>query len=150
METVISRHNGKDNHKYRGYGTITFAAPIETDGERVNMAIVVKQTKRNRHKVHRVLATNREVVVLPKKANAESTNTGDIAQRAYLRGEDTPAINSASENNVAETTPDVKSSFSGSKNKDRFSLKGKTGAAKQMETQKAKTLGSWKCWTRRR
>ena len=35
------------DHKYRGFPTITFAAPVEINGMRGNMAVVVKQESRS-------------------------------------------------------------------------------------------------------
>ena len=48
--TEIDRHN---NHKNRGYNTITFAAPVEINGVRGNMAVTIKET--NKYKMHRIL-----------------------------------------------------------------------------------------------
>lgn len=49
---IISEHN---NHKLRGFNTITFAAPVEIGSMRGNMAVVVKQIGRNLYKTHRIL-----------------------------------------------------------------------------------------------
>ena len=42
-------------HKGRGYDTVTFAAPVTINGITGNMAVVVKKTKGNRYKTHRIL-----------------------------------------------------------------------------------------------
>ena len=42
-------------HKSRGHDTVTFAAPVELNGVRGNMAVVVKQTSDNFYKTHRIL-----------------------------------------------------------------------------------------------
>ena len=72
----IGRH---ENHKGREYGTITIAAPIEINGERANMAVVVKQTKGNRYKVHRVLIPEGGTFKMPDIKNAEPTTGGGLA-----------------------------------------------------------------------
>ena len=43
------------NHKGRGYQTVTFAAPIEIDGVRGNMAVVVRIEGKNYYKLHKVI-----------------------------------------------------------------------------------------------
>ena len=43
------------NHKDRSLDTITFAAPVELNGKRGNMAVVVKIAGRNLYKTHRIL-----------------------------------------------------------------------------------------------
>jgi len=43
------------NHKDRNLDTITFAAPVELNGNRGNMAVVVKIAGRNLYKTHRIL-----------------------------------------------------------------------------------------------
>lgn len=49
------RTRGHENHKGRSFDTVTFAAPVEINGVRGNMAVVVKQIKRNLYKTHRIL-----------------------------------------------------------------------------------------------
>ena len=43
------------NHKDRSLDTITFAAPVELNGKRGNMAVVVKVAGRKFYKAHRIL-----------------------------------------------------------------------------------------------
>ena len=43
------------NHKDRRLDTITFAAPVELNGKRGNMAVIVKSAGRNIYKTHRIL-----------------------------------------------------------------------------------------------
>lgn len=99
---------GHGNHKNRGYETITFAAPVELNGKRGNMAVVVKETKGHRYKVHRVLTPDGKPFELPEKANAEFTSAGGITEAAKASGVVTPAINSASAYTVPQTTSPVK------------------------------------------
>lgn len=44
-----------DSHKYRGFATFTFAAPVEINGVRGNMAAVVTETTDKFYKTHRIL-----------------------------------------------------------------------------------------------
>ena len=43
------------NHKDRSLDTITFAAPVELNGKRGNMAVVIKVAGRKIYKAHRIL-----------------------------------------------------------------------------------------------
>ena len=43
------------NHKNRSLKTITFAAPVEINSFRGNVAVVVKSADKNRYKAHRIL-----------------------------------------------------------------------------------------------
>ena len=61
-------------HKGREYDTTTFAAPIEINGHRGNMAVVVRQEDRNYYKVHRLLLPDGSQFVFNEKR--------DIAERA--------------------------------------------------------------------
>jgi len=49
---VIGFHK---NHKDRGLDTITFAAPVELNNKRGNMAVVIKIAGRNIYKTHSIL-----------------------------------------------------------------------------------------------
>lgn len=88
------------NHKGRGYGTITFAAPVEINGVRGNMAVVVRQTKGQRYDVHRILMPDGSAFVFQEKANAVSTTVGGITEAASSSGGTTPTINTASEDSI--------------------------------------------------
>ena len=61
-------------HKGRDYDTITFAAPVEINGVRGNMAVVVRSEGKNYYKVHRL--------VLPDGSQFSFNKKGDIAERA--------------------------------------------------------------------
>ena len=66
---VIGNHL---NHKERGYGTITFSAPVEINGTRVDMAVVVRMEGKNYYKLHRVLMPDGRVYIDKKRSNAET------------------------------------------------------------------------------
>ena len=89
--------DGHDGHKGRNYDTVTFEAPVEINGKRGNMAVVVKKTKGNRYKVHRILTPVGETFILPEMANAEVNTVGAVTNNSQLLRGSAPAINSASE-----------------------------------------------------
>lgn len=65
---IVGQHA---SHKYRGFPTITFAAPVEINGVRGNMAVVVKQESKNVYKTHRILMPDGSAFEY--KENAEPT-----------------------------------------------------------------------------
>jgi len=52
------------NHKDRSLDTVTFAAPVELNGKRGNMAVVVKIAGRNLYKTHRILTPEGKLFLL--------------------------------------------------------------------------------------
>ena len=92
------------NHKGRGYGTVTYAAPVEINGVRGNMAVVVRQTNGNRYDVHRIVMPDGAAFEFKKKANAVPTSAGGITDIAKASGEVDPAINTASKRSIRQTT----------------------------------------------
>lgn len=96
-------------HKGRGYGTVTIAAPIMINGKRGNMAVVVRQTDSNYYKVHRVLTPNGSVFQITDTViEAEPTPAGESPQNGSLA---TP-ISSASTHNIPENAQHVNSKMS--------------------------------------
>ncbi len=92
------------NHKGRGYGTVTYAAPVEINGVRGNMAVVVRQTNGNRYDVHRIVMPDGAAFEFKKKANAVPTSAGGITDIAKASGGVDPAINTASKRSIRQTT----------------------------------------------
>lgn len=60
-------------HKGRGYDTVTFAAPVTINGITGNMAVVVKKTKGNRYKTHRILMPDGSAFLYQDIKRAEAT-----------------------------------------------------------------------------
>lgn len=60
----IGRHS---NHKGRQYNTVTFAAPVEINGYRGNMAVTVREESKNYYKVHRILTPDGSVFEIQNK-----------------------------------------------------------------------------------
>jgi len=52
------------NHKDRSLDTISFAAPVELNGKRGNMAVVVKIAGRSIYKTHRILTPEGKIFLL--------------------------------------------------------------------------------------
>lgn len=115
LKNVLKRGieiDGHDKHKGRNYDTVTFAAPVEINGKRGNMAVVVKRTKGNRYKVHRILTPEEETFVMPEMANAEMNTVGAVTNDSQSLGGSAPAITTASTESVAENGLPVKEQFS--------------------------------------
>lgn len=115
LQNVLKRGieiGGHDDHKGRNYDTVTIAAPIEINGERGNMAVVVKRTKGNRYKVHRILTPKGETFMLPEMANAEMNTVGAFTNGSQSLGGSAPAINSASGSIISKDVDGVNTRFS--------------------------------------
>ncbi|MCL2820585.1 MAG: hypothetical protein FWD38_07110, partial [Oscillospiraceae bacterium] len=63
---IIGYHT---NHKDRSLDTISFAAPVELNGKRGNMAVVVKIAGRNIYKTHRILTPEGKIFLLDDSAD---------------------------------------------------------------------------------
>lgn len=134
--------NERSNHKDRGYDTITLAAPIVLNGERANMGVLIKKTKGNKYKVHRILTPDGEVFVLPEMADAEPTMPVVSPKLPSLReGRLEPSalrqkhkIN-ASNHSVAEKSGEVKRQFSFGDNAEKIATdsNGKELSEKQQQ-----------------
>ncbi len=74
------------NHKLRGKHTITFAAPVELNGVRGNMAVVVNM-RNNRYKVHRILMPDGSGFTYENKKDVEPTGSG-ITRSNASKGSD--------------------------------------------------------------
>lgn len=105
--------SGHDNHKNRGYSSITFAAPIEINGIRGNMAVIVKQTGKNKYHTHRVLMPDGSAFIFQKET-AEAT-PGRMT--AVSDGESLP-ITSAINTNIAQDASGVNSEYMQKSEKD--------------------------------
>lgn len=104
--------SGHENHKGRNYETVTIAAPVEINGIRGNMAVVVKQTKGNRYKVHRILTPDGKIFMMLQKANAEMNTVGAVTNGSQSLGGRTPAINSAFTSSIRGKSANVKQRYS--------------------------------------
>ena len=115
LKNVLKRGieiGGHDMHKGRNYDTVTIAAPVEINGKRGNMAVVVKRTSGNRYKVHRIMTPEGSAFTMPEMANAEMNTVGAVTNGSQSLGGSTPAINSASRNSIRRNDETVKEQFS--------------------------------------
>lgn len=111
LQNVLKRGieiDSHDDHKGRNYDTVTIAAPVEINGERGNMAVVVKRTKGNRYKVHRILTPEGATFTLPEMANAEMNTVGAFTNGSQSLGGSAPAISSASMTSITQKTAENK------------------------------------------
>ena len=104
---------GHPNHKERGYSTVTFAAPVEIDGVRGNMAIVVRMEGKNYYKLHRVLMPNGGLFEYKKESSAETA----AATRGVV---DTPTDTTFNKR-IPQPSEKVKENISNEQNSDRYS-----------------------------
>lgn len=93
------------DHKYRGFPTITFAAPVEINGVRGNMAVVVKQESKNVYKTHRIIMPDGSAFEYNEKAEP-STARGVTGNGSFAS-----PISSAFSDSVAQPTDSVKKSI---------------------------------------
>lgn len=100
------------NHKNRGYDTVTFAAPVVINNVRGNMAVVVRETGKNRYDMHRIVLPNGSAFEFAQKANAVSTAVGGITEGAKSSGEVAPTINTASTATIPNSSKNVNKNFS--------------------------------------
>lgn len=96
------------NHKMRGYDTVTFAGPVEINGVRGNMAVVVRETGKNRYDMHRIVLPDGSAFEFVEKANAVPTTVGGITEDAYSSGEVAPTINTAPDIRLPNLSDGVK------------------------------------------
>ena len=125
--------DGHDNHKSRGFPTITIAAPVELNGMRGNMAVVVKQTKGNRYKVHRITTPEGTAFNLQKNNEADSTTGEPFA----ISKRESP-IESASINSISDSTEKSNPQFSEKKNTDNLGRELSDGQAEYFKDSKVR------------
>lgn len=145
------------NHKGRGYGTITFAAPVEINGVRGNMAVVVRQTKGQRYDVRRILMPDGSAFIFREKANAVSTTVGSVTGDAKAPGEVRPTINTASTDSIRSSAGNSQEKFSvreaGITDRELLANALETTARNDLERgllaqyqEKAKSAARWERW----
>ena len=112
---VISGH---ENHKDRGYTTITIAAPVVINGKRGDVAVVVQQKGKNKYHVHRILMPDGSRFEYENTKNAESTGDSIVGKKANKR----LSIDSASNDSITQPEKSVnsKSSISEENSSDKL------------------------------
>ena len=105
----------RDNeHKGRGYNTVTFAAPVVINGKPGIVGAVVAKTKGNRYKTHRILMPDGSQYIFENE-KAEATTSGMTEEKINGEG---PDITSAVGNSIPQTNK---------KDNEKFSLKDSDG-----------------------
>ena len=91
----------RDNeHKGRGYNTVTFAAPVVINGKPGIVGAVVAKTKGNRYKTHRILMPDGSQYIFENE-KAEATTSGMTEEKINGEG---PDITSAVDNSIPQTS----------------------------------------------
>lgn len=75
---------GHTLHKGRAYNTLTFAAPVEINGQRGNLAVVVRQEGKNYYKVHRLIMPDGKQFVLYKNKEDIAETVGGVENGSGL------------------------------------------------------------------
>ncbi len=96
----IERHV---KHKGNNHDTVTIAAPVMLNNERGNMGVVVKLTKGNRYKVHRILTPGGDLLTLNRE-EAGRQPAGRISEEIPV----TPRKLPASVNRISQMEDAVK------------------------------------------
>lgn len=100
---IADQHLG---HKERGVNSITFAAPVEINGIRGNVGVVVQRDgKTNRFKTLRILLPNGKAFEFVKYKEADSTAGGSLESSKESRG---APIESASKDSIPNSAESVK------------------------------------------
>ena len=94
--SVLAIH---EDHKGRNYGTYTIIAPIEINGQRGNMAVVVKKTSDNFYKVHRVLTPDGKIFDAFETKNTDTRYAGGYAANSDAHAQ---RMVSVSETNIPQ------------------------------------------------
>lgn len=96
------------DHKGRGYSTVTFAGPVEINGTRGNMAVVVRETIKNHYDMHRIVMPDGSAFTFAEKTNAETGPTAATSSKDAL----TQPTASTSKNSIPADGENVKTKFS--------------------------------------
>ena len=98
------------DHKQRGKHTITFAAPVELNGKRGNMAVVVN-LRINQYKVHRIVMPDGSIFKFDEiKNNAEQESQRGVPKRSLANATSSASNGSISRKNTFVNTSDEKNS----------------------------------------
>ena len=96
------------DHKGRGYSTVTFAGPVEINGTRGNMAVVVRETSKNHYDIHRIVMPDGSAFTFAEKTNAETGPTAATSSKEAL----TQPTASTSKTSILTDGENVKPQFS--------------------------------------
>nr|DAR46956.1 MAG TPA: PolyVal ADP-Ribosyltransferase [Caudoviricetes sp.] len=100
--------SGHEDHKGRGFSTITFAAQVKLNGTVGDMGVVVKKTGSYKYKAHRILMPDGSAFSFDQTENAD--NWTDVGKLPNGNGMTSTA--SASEDNISDLEQNVNEKFS--------------------------------------
>jgi len=83
----------------------TFAAPVEIDGQRGNMAVVVKKTTDNFYKVHRIVTPDGKVLKFEQTNKTVPPNDGGVTDNSSLATSTSTVSNNIISNNTPSVNP---------------------------------------------
>ena len=84
-------------HKGRAYDTITFAAPVAINGQRGNLAVVVRKEGKNYYKAHRIVMPDGSQFVIANKKEDIAETAGGVKKDSGLSPTDNVFTNSISQ-----------------------------------------------------
>ena len=129
---------GHDNHKSRGKSTMTIAAPVELNGQRGNMAVVIN-LRGNKYYAHRILTPDGAVFKF-EHGKELKIDTGRESQRGVtVSGSLANATSSVSNNTIRSTAGNSQEKSSGKASvevENRDSDNKKQGRKKLSEAEK--------------
>ena len=98
---IIEQH---ERHQGRVPDSFTISAPIEVNGARGNMSVVVQRTTKNYYHAHRLLLPDGSNFTFDINEKADSKRTGELPGDRALIAE---SVETASADNIAETLKEV-------------------------------------------
>lgn len=123
---------GHDNHKSRGKSTMTIAAPVELNGQRGNMAVVIN-LRGNKYYAHRILTPDGAVFKF-EHGKELKIDTGRESQRGVtVSGSLANATSSVSNNTIRSTAGNSQEKSSGKASVEVPGINNRTAAELRRE-----------------
>ena len=123
---------GHDNHKSRGKSTMTIAAPVELNGQRGNMAVVIN-LRGNKYYAHRILTPDGAVFKF-EHGKELKIDTGRESQRGVtVPGSLANATSSVSNNTIRSTAGNSQEKSSGKASVEVSGINNRTAAELRRE-----------------
>ncbi|MGM9546867.1 MAG: hypothetical protein ACI3U0_02490, partial [Oscillospiraceae bacterium] len=123
---------GHDNHKSRGKSTMTIAAPVELNGQRGNMAVVIN-LRGNKYYAHRILTPDGAVFKF-EHGKELKIDTGRESQRGVtVSGSLANATSSVSDNTIRSTAGNSQEKSSGRASVEVSGINNRTAAELRRE-----------------
>ena len=123
---------GHDNHKSRGESTMTIAAPVELNGQRGNMAVVIN-LRGNKYYAHRILTPDGAVFKF-EHGKELKIDTGRESQRGVtVSGSLANATSSVSNNTIRSTAGNSQEKSSGKASVEVSGINNRTAAELRRE-----------------